>query len=397
MIFNSRNDPSIPFATIHQSWGTVLQNLLNKYSQYSLPDFYGDIADCYDFQELETILLHSLTDSIGAETSALLHFMQDDSGYKMVHDLAQGVQEKVHSQYTEKFYRDDPVLINRKAKPVFNQKCDALADVYRLSDVCDSNEFVKTDYYNDFLKPSGIRHVLALAIRPKIPNSNLLVLMGFHRPVGQPDFSEKAIQKVIRVAPFIGSTVARIIFKEHLLNYQLRNEDLSLALQNTGYLILDDSMQILEISDSVAAKNYGELPFLMQHILQAVQSINQNGLQQLSVNCLRQDSQRNKLNENINLEIKRLTTASGRQRFIVHINFEYSCIAIARCTEDFSWTPREAEIVMALAQGLSNTQISSLLVISIRTVENHLRSIYSKANVSSRTQLLRQLLIYTST
>jgi len=374
---------------------TALQNLLKKHSQTSLPDFYGDIADCYDFQELETILLHSLTDIIGADTSALLHFMQDDGGYKMVHDLAQGVQDKVHSQYTEKFYRDDPVLINRKTRPVLNQKCDALADVYRLSDVCDQNEFVKTDYYNDFLKPSGIRHVLALTIRPKIPNTNLLVILGFHRPVGQTDFSEKAIQKAISVAPVIGSTVARIIFKDHLLNYQMRNEDLSLALHNTGYLILDDSLQILEISSSVAAKNYGELPFLMQHIFQAVQSIEQNGLQHLSVNCTRQDSQRNKLNENINLEIKRLATASGQQRFIVHINFVHSCIAIARCAEEFSWTPRESEIVMALAQGLSNTQISSLLIISIRTVENHLRSIYSKAKVSSRTQLLRQLLNYT--
>ncbi|PCJ50589.1 MAG: hypothetical protein COA74_02085 [Gammaproteobacteria bacterium] len=370
----------------------TLHNLYNTHSKLSHSNLYGDIADCYDFQELETVLLNSLTEKIGADTSALLHFKQDDGDLQLVHDLAQGVHNKIHSQYTDKFYREDPILTNRKMISTFNKKSDALADVYRLSDVCEKNEFIKTDYYNDFLKPSGIRHVLALAIRPKLPNGNLLVLLGFHRSAGQSDFSERAIRKAINVAPIIGSTVARITFKEQLSDVTFCNENLRLALGKTGYLVLDDSMQILEASDSVLSNKYGELPFLMQNILQGVQSLNLNALQHLKVNCKRKDSARTRLNENICINIKRLATTGEPLRFIVQVGFVHSSIAIARCKDAFSWTNREAEIVMALAQGLSNTQISDLLVISIRTVENHLRSIYCKANVSSRTQLLRQLL-----
>lgn len=49
-----------------------------------------------------------------------------------------------------------------------------------------------------------------------------------------------------------------------------------------------------------------------------------------------------------------------------------------------SLTEREMEVLRLVAQGLSNAQIAETLVISVRTVEAHLRTIYSKLNVTSR-------------
>lgn len=53
---------------------------------------------------------------------------------------------------------------------------------------------------------------------------------------------------------------------------------------------------------------------------------------------------------------------------------------------------RERDICATLARGLANKQISARLGISPRTVENHLRNIYSKLRLSSRTQLLTLLM-----
>ncbi len=47
---------------------------------------------------------------------------------------------------------------------------------------------------------------------------------------------------------------------------------------------------------------------------------------------------------------------------------------------------REAEIVELLGQGLTNKDIAQTLVLSVRTVEAHLRSIYDKLDVRSRTE-----------
>jgi ATP/maltotriose-dependent transcriptional regulator MalT len=48
-------------------------------------------------------------------------------------------------------------------------------------------------------------------------------------------------------------------------------------------------------------------------------------------------------------------------------------------------TRREAEVLRLLAQGLSNEEIAARLVLSVRTVESHVASLYGKIGVSGRT------------
>ncbi len=55
-------------------------------------------------------------------------------------------------------------------------------------------------------------------------------------------------------------------------------------------------------------------------------------------------------------------------------------------TEEMNLSPREREIMELLAEGYSNKEISTKLFISIETVTWHLRHIYSKLHVRSRTQ-----------
>jgi ATP/maltotriose-dependent transcriptional regulator MalT len=52
-------------------------------------------------------------------------------------------------------------------------------------------------------------------------------------------------------------------------------------------------------------------------------------------------------------------------------------------------TVREAEVLRLVANGLTNAQIAQQLVISTRTVNAHMRSIYNKLEISSRTAATR--------
>ena len=54
-------------------------------------------------------------------------------------------------------------------------------------------------------------------------------------------------------------------------------------------------------------------------------------------------------------------------------------------------TPREKEVVAAILKGYSNKQISACLDLSGYTIENHLRRIYKKFSVHSRTALIAAL------
>lgn len=51
-------------------------------------------------------------------------------------------------------------------------------------------------------------------------------------------------------------------------------------------------------------------------------------------------------------------------------------------------TPREREILKLLAQGLDNATIAERLVITKRTVQNHISNIYGKLGVTSRTEAM---------
>lgn len=52
---------------------------------------------------------------------------------------------------------------------------------------------------------------------------------------------------------------------------------------------------------------------------------------------------------------------------------------------------RELEVAEAVARGLSNKEVAASLDISVRTVENHMRSIFAKLDVTTRTRLAAKL------
>lgn len=55
-------------------------------------------------------------------------------------------------------------------------------------------------------------------------------------------------------------------------------------------------------------------------------------------------------------------------------------------TGELSLTPRELEVLQLMADGRRNEEIATQLFLSIQTVKNHVRSIYSKLSVESRVE-----------
>jgi len=59
---------------------------------------------------------------------------------------------------------------------------------------------------------------------------------------------------------------------------------------------------------------------------------------------------------------------------------------------DYSLTPREREILKHLVDGLTKKEIADKLFLSFHTIDNHLRNIYSKLRVQSRSSAVSKAL-----
>jgi predicted ATPase/DNA-binding CsgD family transcriptional regulator len=68
------------------------------------------------------------------------------------------------------------------------------------------------------------------------------------------------------------------------------------------------------------------------------------------------------------------------------------CASTLRPEAASGLTPREVDVLRLIAEGLTNTQIAEHLVISPVTVNTHIRSIYSKLGISSRSAATRYVL-----
>ncbi len=56
-------------------------------------------------------------------------------------------------------------------------------------------------------------------------------------------------------------------------------------------------------------------------------------------------------------------------------------------------TPREREVAALLAQGLSNPEIATRLVLSAFTVQDHVKNLFEKTGVSSRQELVARIFL----
>ncbi|CAG0935900.1 Transcriptional regulatory protein DegU [Thermoflexales bacterium] len=83
-----------------------------------------------------------------------------------------------------------------------------------------------------------------------------------------------------------------------------------------------------------------------------------------------------------------LSPAVARQ--VVHRAIERtpSTPAPAQSSESISLTPSERQVLSLLAQGLDNAAIAERLVVTKRTIQNHISNIYGKLSVGTRTEAM---------
>ncbi len=78
-------------------------------------------------------------------------------------------------------------------------------------------------------------------------------------------------------------------------------------------------------------------------------------------------------------------------RSFLTVEFKQTPLDPSKLAAECGLTKREIEILMTVAEGLSNKEVGSKLHISEGTVKNHLHRIMKKTRVGNRTELALRL------
>lgn len=349
-----------------------------------------EVLSCRTFDEIERRMLTPIASYLNAQTGAFIEIIPDDDGSMFIgRSGAIGVPYSAHEQYAQHFFRMDPAF-----KKISNHAA-AQDHVFCTAEICDYAELTDGEFYNDFFRPIHVHHVLAL--NPYSDDTERgRILLGFHRPKNAKPFDEREKWRARMLVNATACALRGLSIKDELALKEETIHQFECANPKNGVVLLDEhfrvvhatkkgieDMQLASASDSAAQ---GHLP-RYEVIRNACRNLQNNARTDLPININLGG------NDGIVAAVTVKQRHDGRLLFAIHTGTHETETALQQKCSNFGLTNREVDIARLLTAGLSNSEISHQLCISPRTVENHLRSIYSKAGVNRRTQLVSRIMV----
>jgi len=368
-------------------------------------EVYHKLLACHRFDEVAGGVLRPLADHLSAETASFRQFHLTGEGLSIGHNCCHRVADQSHSQYTSYFHQMDPVLRYGMGQ---GGRLGAISrfgfDLFRLADICDYRSLTRTEYYQDFFRPNHIHHVLVLAFR-LFGNRDQVALLGFHRPSDAPGFSKQDLKRARQAAPAVLSALHGMTLENALQRKRAIVDSLEFAARDVGVVLLDQSFSVLYANPrgrSVLglAEEEERLDSAGGHaLLKEVEDICQR-IDWTSPETLR-DGRRitlpNRAGRDVDeagdlvLHIQLHMREEGGNAFFIKTCQDGHEDLLDQRLDRSDLTKREKDIARLVARGQSNQGVADALCISVRTTENHLRSIFSKVGVSTRSQLIFKL------
>jgi len=360
-----------------------------------------EIFDCSRFRDAGTKVLAPIGRFLNAGSMAMLQYRWNKGTPYIGHSATHAVDPHYHQLYNTHYFRQDPVVDRARPTNIYYDRCaGGQIEIFTLSDISDYRELERTPYYNEFFRPIQVHHVLALCYRSHA-TPDQVIGVGFHRPSNAPAFDHTDIRRARQIAaPLLTKIRSLMIQEDHDRQAGVVNELASMT-DDQGMLLLDEEGTLLFANDlirrdlcvreAVGQRITPDTSPDVAHLLENCRTLPRPG-QNATREATRLTLALSGKAPPLTVSARVLTGAADRLRFLITTEAGSVEGPFGEAIRAYGFTRREADIVHLLAEGLSNPEIGEELCISVRTVENHLRSIYAKAEVQSRTQLIGKLI-----
>jgi DNA-binding CsgD family transcriptional regulator len=340
-------------------------------------------------------ILFEVLKSFDADDAVFLSAGSNHHGVNLANSYVLRKERKYLDQYADYFWRYDPLYtIQFYAEPG--------NPAFKTDDVIPYSQLVNLEYYNSFLRPQNLLGELIIRLYSK---DDVFGAISVQRIKQHPNFAEKDTQKASLMAPFLAN-IFEMVDSFIKINDECRLMEQWMESYSEGVILLDSEFKPLYLNSKA------KLFCLLMHGMSEKQltegKFTKESIPQIVVqDCINMTSLQNDsypFNNNSNRIIyiepdKRYylqyfstilsTTELPVPRFIIFLNdlTKYGSGGEVILSTEEKLSEREEIIAQYAATGLSNKQIAEKLCISHFTVQNHLKNIFEKTGLDSRTKL----------
>jgi DNA-binding CsgD family transcriptional regulator len=360
-------------------------------------EFYGRLLSCTSYEQMGSNLLEPLGRHVDASSSVFLQFVDLPSEQNLVaHRAYIGSHPRSVDVYVEGVYNDDPIL-----QPSLRWMRSGMdgqgAFVTLLSGIPGWRD---NAYYQKFLKSFDIGHVLALAVRVRSVLGAETMCLGFHRACEAHAFSPGEVARLRELVPVVQAVLSNLAYREAVSLSGTLLDAVSDSGTGMGFVVLDEDLLVrhanrrgleqLALYDCrmrEAAQRSGIFGELRQRLLRQPANAGQCHRFTLGGTDLATGRARS-----LDVAVRGYRAVDGHMQYLLITSESGEQRALDAACARLELSERETEVARLICAGQSNAEIGRGLGIALRTVENHLRSVYAKVGVNSRTQLVSRLL-----
>lgn len=359
---------------------------LAKQLEPALTPPLGAILSCRGYADIGKRLLEPTARHLGTSSSVFFQFSQSGlTSSRLGRHSYCGEQNGAVDIYVDNdLYREDPCY--RETQDKLAHSGGQGSQLIQLSEI---KGWRKSSYNAEFLKPFDVSDVLSLVVPVRSAFETTLMCISFHKEHGQFRASDAA--RLQALAPALETVLTNIAYADALSLSKGLVEAFVVDGEAAGIVVLESDLSIrhanrqglvhlgLVKDDEPASPGhsdaFGALQLRLTHAATRETAVNSFNLEA----------------EDLSVETTSFSGPLGEKLYLVVTLESRDRRRISSTCQAFGLSARETQITALVCGGQSNASIASQLSIAVRTVENHLRSIFAKVEVGSRTQLVSKI------
>lgn len=351
---------------------------------------------CESLSELQRTMYRGITRLVGCDSGVCVDANSTSLGWRFGRGQPFGVTDSELRSWCQDYQVLDPFVV--QLSRLFRR---GNKRVFTSSDIKARINYEGNAFYNEFLKPQSIYHVMTIGLdKVNQPRGVPGGMIGLHRSKRNAPFSERDIALVEALLPYYTRAMQLVQIKDMTTERRSIVEVLSGEPPLRGTMILDHDYVPTYIDEEVLdllglpRPTNSHLPEMLSREItrdiraacEGLRVVCETGKSTvLSARFTARDGRE------IVCRVHARTEDTHRPHFVVCLLYA-SESAGRSAVQRFNLTAREVEVAHLIVKGMTNPQIAHVLNISVRTVQNHLRAIYEKVHVHNRTGLATMFL-----